>query len=271
MACGMVALYSSGILSPALGFITMAAASLGASFYLLDQMRPHIGARAARLWREVCTRHWGFSRWGLGITLALWMQVNGNNLLAGYFLRLEDVGGLGMIYAFALPINHLMGASSRLIVPRFADRSARSGPASIVKSVTFSSILFFAVVGAYWACLSLLSGPVVEFVYGDRYLAYADFVRWGLLYLVFAAGTFPIELGLRSILAPKIVFKVQILTAILTSGASLIGILTIGLPGVFIATAASSAVGLIAMAWSFHAEIRRQRGGSPNGWPAQTC
>ena len=259
LACGIVVIHYVGLLTPARGFLLMSLGSVAAGGYLMNGLKPILGKPAAAIWPEVRSRHWEYSRWSLGTTTIQWAQVNSGSLLTGYFLGLEQTGALNMMYAFALPMNHMMSASARLITPRLADRSARLGPSSTVGPVRTLAMLFFLGVGVYWLFLSAASQAVVSTVYGGAYVKYASYLPWALLHVVLCAPAFPQELGLRSMLSPRSVFQVQATTAVLTIGIYLLAIPILGLPGVFVATAVASLVGLIVTTRLFHRQASSEQ------------
>jgi O-antigen/teichoic acid export membrane protein len=259
LASSMYAVYSASLLTPFMGFVLMSFASAVAGLYLMFGLRPVLGDPASALLDELRSRHWNYSRWGLGITIIQWAQVNSGSLMVGYLLGLEKTGALTMMYAFALPVQHILSASSRLITPRLANMSARKGRSSIVRPVRTLAILFLAGVGLYWALLALASQNVVHAVYGPAYVKYAPYLPWALLYVVLSAPTFPQELGLRSMLSPQSIFRVQVTTAVLTVIIYAIAIPSLGMPGVFTATAAANLLGLILTTRLFHQQAHEER------------
>jgi O-antigen/teichoic acid export membrane protein len=244
MMAGLVTVYRLRLLSPFSTFCLMGMSSLVAASVLLHRLKPHFQADRSPGIREVWRSHWDYGRWSLAGVAVQWLVINGWYLLTGSLLGMKEAGCLGALSAFLQPLNHTMAALSRLAQPRLASIAARNGPRALKSPVFRLALLFTSGAAIYWSAISLFRAPVMNFVYGNKYMEFAHFVPAATVMGVFAATTVPSELGLRALLRPSALFRVGCISSVLTITFGPIALWRLGLPGVFLTTISASIVNM---------------------------
>jgi O-antigen/teichoic acid export membrane protein len=257
LLCGLVAVHLFRLLSPFATFCLMALAACMAMTYVFVALR----VQARPVWADMkpmIWRHWDFGRWLLGGLFIQWVQINSSYMFSAAFLGMREVGGYGVLSQFVLPVTHIMQGSGRLILPRLSEHAATNGAGQTRAAVARISTLFFAGALIYWAILALWNEPILGLIYGRKYLDFAPYLPWATLCMLFAAAVYPIELGLRAIIAPSVLFWMMCFSAVLTLMGISAGIPVFGLPAIFATTAVVSVLYFFIALRAFLRRTRRE-------------
>lgn len=196
---GAFALSRTTKLSPASGFLALAAGSLVSSAWLFPRLRTTWSIPRRAEISEVLAVHWGFSRWTLGANLAQWVR---GNL---YYFILPVWGGLEASAAFRamanliMPLTQPLMAISPLLLPAFTRARSRSDFGATVGRV---GVLLAAGAGAYWIVLGSFGEPILGWIYAGKYVEHGR-LAWviGLIPVCTAIGA-AVATALRALERP---------------------------------------------------------------------
>jgi peptidoglycan/xylan/chitin deacetylase (PgdA/CDA1 family)/O-antigen/teichoic acid export membrane protein len=264
----LVLVYRNSLLSGFTTFVMMGTAGTVAGGVLMWHLRPQFGSEAGPSVSDLWRKHWDYGRWSLlGVTV-MWLEVNSAFLWIGSFLGFAEAGGLAALQALNLPVNHVLQGSSRLLLPYLSKLSGERGPAA-ARGVTLQlSGLFLMATGVYWALCSLFNKEILNLLYGPKYLPFAHYVAPAMVCLVVSAGIVPQEIGLRALKAPKQLLRAAMITSTCSVVSAILLIRWLGLPGVFITTAATSLVHFSMVSFLLRREARRAPGSPDDVAPA---
>jgi O-antigen/teichoic acid export membrane protein len=153
--------------------------------------------------RAVCRDHWNYGRWPLLVVPLTLIRENLFLTFTGVYLGLRYAGVLQGMLNFVLPLTQLGTCLCRLFQPYLARIAAEKGSAAIRAGVLKVGILFTVVGAGYATCLYVFHGPLLHFLYADKFDKFSGLVSWmGLSGMFYIAGYVP-SLGLRSIQSPS--------------------------------------------------------------------
>jgi O-antigen/teichoic acid export membrane protein len=233
MFTGAALCVRTGILSPLAAFCVMSTASLVAALYLWrsrtatqEPSRPALGP----LWR----RHWAFGKWLIGVQGVGWIQSTCLLFMTGSILGTKQAGVLTAMVAMSLPVQHLLIAAARLLMPKLAHTLADEGIAAFQTQIAKLATISTACGVLYVLSITAVHQPLVRLVYGQKYVEYAHFVPWYMISIALSTATFPFDVGTKVMRMTRLQLYVNCTT---TSVAVIAGILTIprwGLAGVIV-------------------------------------
>jgi len=154
----------------AIGHIVMVATRLVLSYALVP------GRPVFEIDRKVAGELHRYGRYITGLTIALFLTTEADNLVVGKLLGLEPLGVYTMAYMLAnLPATHFSKVASRVLFPAY---SAIQGSPEKLRATyltvlgVVSSVALPAGVG-----LGVLASEITRIVYGERWLAAAPALR----------------------------------------------------------------------------------------------
>jgi O-antigen/teichoic acid export membrane protein len=264
MAMTLVGIYVLNLvdgLSPTAAFGLMGFTSLATGSWLA--MRLRVGRpslKAEKLSREAISTHWEYGRWSAPTTAL------GTVSESSYYLLLPIWGGLAASAVFralmnlVLPVLHAITALSMFLLPNLVQ--AR-GSNEFKRLMRLGLLLFLLGSGLYWIMLGVFHYPLVSWLYGGRYIEYAN-----LLWLV---GLIPLARAVLSVFGEAIralerhdrVFLAQVLCAavVLTAGLGLMVVWEA--VGAILAYLAAQATMAAALVWLWISRDKQESTGTP--------
>ena len=168
---GILTLHGVGHLTPATGFLTMAAASLITCLLLLVLLRPTLAMDSSAI-RAVAVDHWRYGRWSVATAGISWLPSNVYYVLLPNWFGLEAAGAFRALMNLAMPVLHSIGALSGILLPvlvRSRNESGTHGMAKTMRSFLavflFGSMLYLMV---FWG----LRSELFRLLYGGKYQEY---------------------------------------------------------------------------------------------------
>jgi O-antigen/teichoic acid export membrane protein len=184
--CALIALAETARLSPASGFLALAAGGAVGSLWLLPWLGVGFWSPPSRTeLAEVLRVHWVFSRWTLGANLAQWLRSNVYFFVLPLQGGLEAGAALRALSNLIMPLAQPLAALSPLLLPAFARARSRSNFRATVARV---GGLLGAAALAYWLLLGAFGETVFRWVYAGKYVEHAN--------LVWAIGFIPVSSGI---------------------------------------------------------------------------
>lgn len=206
LLASILALHSGGRLSPATGFLAMAAASLITSLVLFALLRPKLATESSTM-RAVAADHWRYGRWSLATAGPAWFSSNVYFLVLPAWFGLEAAGALKALMNLTMPALHTISALGGLLLPVLVRAHDRGGPRAMSRTMKLSFALFFSGSACYLALLWGFRLQIFEFLYAGKY---GEYISWPLLLvgIVPMLASFPAVLGgaLRALERPEFVF-----------------------------------------------------------------
>jgi O-antigen/teichoic acid export membrane protein len=186
-----VALHVHGLLSPATGLLSMAAASFITCALLLVRLRPVFRTDAATM-RAVAKDHWDYGKWVAAGAGPNWITDNIYYIVLPARLGLAQAGALKALLNLAQPASQSISALGVLLMPILVRDRQTGGAEGMAKTIRMSTVLLVAGSAAYIALLWVFRAQVFHSLYGSKF---AGFDGWPLL----AAGLIPLAQALPNV------------------------------------------------------------------------
>jgi O-antigen/teichoic acid export membrane protein len=191
LLAGALTLRAAGRLTPATGFLTMAAGSLITCLLLLVLLRPTLATDSSAI-RAVVADHWRYGKWGAAAAGPFWVSDNIYFLVLPAWVGLAEVGGLKALLNLAQPGLQSISALGTLLVPTLVRDRDSGGPRAMNRTIKLSLALFLLGSACYLALLWGFRLQIFSFLYAGKYAAYAS---WPLL----LAGLLPFAQSLSNV------------------------------------------------------------------------
>lgn len=168
-------LHNGKMLMPATAVLAMGVAALPAAGLYLVWLRPTRSRAAGELTlSKVASKHWGYGRWVLAAALPSWAQVNIYYVALPAWFGLKSAGALRALMNLSLPARHSLIAFGALVLPLLVRHRDRGGPQLMWQTVRRITGVFVAAAGFYLVALWLFRVPIMNFLYGGKYLEYSE-------------------------------------------------------------------------------------------------
>jgi O-antigen/teichoic acid export membrane protein len=167
---------AAGMLSPATGFLILAAAGGLAAAFLMTRAgvcrRGESGDQRLSL-RELAAERWAYGRWLIGAVCLESAIVPALTFATTVLLGLGAVGVLRAMQIFAVPAGHVVTAVSALMLPSLSRDYHRGRFASLRDKTNRLVAAVFAGAVLFGTALALLHGRLEYLVYGRKFADYA--------------------------------------------------------------------------------------------------
>lgn len=174
---GMLALHSLYLVSPFSAFIVMGVAAIVSSSVLLFVLRPVLRAGAEfPNPKLVLSQHWQYGRWVLASLVLNAVAGDVYYPLVSSFSGLAATGQLKALLNFYMLVAQTFSALSVFLLPYACRVLSEDGVPALRRLTWKLGALFGLLAFAYWTVLVLLSTPLLEIVYGDRYVGLSSLV-----------------------------------------------------------------------------------------------
>lgn len=253
-------LHGEGMLTPATAILSMGGASLLASSLHLVWLRPEWFHATNKLNpREVASEHWNYGRWALAAVLPSWTLLNFYYLVLPVWFGLKEAGALKAIVNLAMPAIHSVIAFGVLMLPLFVRHFNAGGNRRMRRTVRRVTGVFFAGGAMYFALLWFFRIPIMNLLYGGKYLEYSGLPVF-LVGLVPLATALSVSFGgaLRAFERPDHVFWANAAAGVIAVSLGLCLVATWGVPGAAAGYLVSYAV-FGAVLWVFYQKGSKDR------------
>ncbi len=246
-------------LSTARAFLIMGVASALVSFVLLLQLKPHFQLSKERL-NRVWSDHWSFGKWELSKVGFDWVSENVAYAITGSLLGIVEAGVLKALTTLFLPLNQMLTALRRLILPHLATVAKHRGLHAAGASVRNLVVLYTSATVAYGLVLTLFGRFLAQHLYHGKFSGLVQLIPWFAFNLVFfGIPAQALDLGLRAVRSPKSIFTASISGTITQAVLGWPLVYLFGLRGVIICGSITSTILFGVMAASL---VRKIRSGS---------
>ena len=177
LVASAITLRATGHLTPATGFLTMAAASLITCVLLLVLLRPNLSMDPSSI-RAVAADHWRYGKWVAAAAGPGWVTDNIYYLVLPAWVGLAEAGALKALLNLAMPALQSISALGVLLLPILVRDRDRGGPRAMKRTIKLSLALFLLGSACYLALLWGFRLEIFHFLYAGKYAGYAS---WPLL------------------------------------------------------------------------------------------
>jgi O-antigen/teichoic acid export membrane protein len=221
-----------------------ALASAASQFHDLEQylLDPDPSYGAADVWRSSRP----LARWEIWISLASWAPVHLTFPVTAGLLGPGATGALRALQNFAMPLNQIVVALSRLVLPYLCGRPGE-GESPIVQGRRIAWAALGVGLG-YTAVLWLVARPVVRVLYGGAYGGHAWLMPLAILPMAFWGGAQALGLALRAAGRFPVVLAGSIATGVLFAVTVVPATRAFGVAGALGAASAAQFLGLVLLA-----------------------
>jgi O-antigen/teichoic acid export membrane protein len=199
-------LRAAGRLTPATGFLAMAAASLITCLLLLILLRPTLATDSSAI-RAVVADHWRYGKWLAASVGPGWITENIYFLVLPAWVGLAEAGALKALMNLAMPALHAISALGVLLLPILVLDRDCGGPRAMKRTIKLSLALLILGSACYLALLWGFRLQIFHVLYAGKYTAYAS---WPVLLvgLLPFAQSLPTVMGgaLGALERPNLVF-----------------------------------------------------------------
>lgn len=206
LLASILTLRTAGRLTPATGFLAMAAASLITCLLLLVLLRPTLATDSSAI-RAVAADHWRYGKWAAAAAGPGWVSDNIYFLVLPAWVGLAEAGALKALLNLAQPALQTISALGVLLLPILVRDRDCGGTRAMNRTMKLSLALFFLGSACYLALLCGFRLQIFHFLYAGKYTGYAS---WPLLLvglLPFAQCLLIVTAGaLRALEQPNLVF-----------------------------------------------------------------
>jgi O-antigen/teichoic acid export membrane protein len=230
-------LRAAGHLTPATGFLAMAAASLITCLLLLVPLRPTLATDSSTI-RAVAADHWRYGKWGGAAAGPGWVTDNIYYLVLPAWVGLAEAGALKALLNLAMPALQTISALGVLLLPILVRDRDRGGTRAMKRTMKLSLALFLLGSACYLALLWGFRLQIFHFLYAGKYAAYAS---WPLLLV----GLLPFAQSLPNVIGNALGALERPNLAFWSSVGSGVVALALGVPLAFSLGVGGALVGLV--------------------------
>jgi O-antigen/teichoic acid export membrane protein len=206
----ILTLRTTGQLTPATSFLTMAAGSFIACLCLLALLRPTMATTSATI-RAVAADHWRYGKWVTASAGPSWIIDNVYYLVLPAWVGLAAAGGLKALLNLAMPASHTMAAVGVLLQPILVRDRDRGGLHVMKRTIKVCLTLFLLGSTCYLALLWGFQSRIFQVLYAGKYAYHSS---WPLLLvsLLPLAQSVPLVVGaaLGALEKPNLAFSASI-------------------------------------------------------------
>ena len=261
MLAGIYALYVMQCVSAFGALVVMGLASCLVSTAFVMKLKPkwRISLRDAGT-REMIRNQWTYARWSAGTTVLTWIPGNIYYSLLPVWTGLAGAAALRALMNLAMPILHANSALSVLLLPHFAKAVQFGGGTALKREVKRSQFVLVASAVAFWLLLLCFGYQLVQLLYGNRYIEYAEILPIIGLLPISAAVVAVLGAALRALERPHIVFWCYVASSVFTFTGGLGLAFVLGVQGAAFALFLSSLTTAVGMVVSFYFVGKKQGG-----------
>jgi O-antigen/teichoic acid export membrane protein len=252
-------LHTAGRLTPATGFLAMAATSLITCLLLLVPLRPTLAMNSSAI-RAVAADHWRYGKWVAAAAVPYWVSDSIYFLVLPAWVGLAEAGALKALLNLAMPALHTISALGLLLLPILVRDRDCGGPRAMNRTIKLSLALFLLGSACYLAPLWGFRLQIFHFLYAGKYAGYAS---WPLLLvgLLPFAQSLPVVMGgaLRVLEQPNLVFWSSVGSGVVALALGVPLASSLGVGGALVGLVVSYVLMGILMLFFLMRSVRRER------------
>jgi O-antigen/teichoic acid export membrane protein len=157
----------------------------------------------------------------LGASLSNWVSVEFYPVLTAGMISFAAAGAYRAIQNLVQPVQLLLRAIDTFLTPRAAKTYHLNGSASLSKLLRKTYLLFSGPVLGLLAFAVIFRLPLLEFLYGDTYLPYANGVILMAIFYALWFAYWPLQIVLKAMHASRPIFVANL--------AAIIAMFTVGI------------------------------------------
>lgn len=163
---------------------------------------------------ETWQRNWRFGRFMLGASLSNWVSVEFYPVLTAGMISFAAAGAYRVIQNLVQPVQLLLRAIDTFLSPRAARTYHQQGFPGLEKLLRKTYLIFAGPILGLLTLASIFRRPLLNLLYGEDYLAYADGVILMAFFYALWFAYWPLQTALKAMRSGRPIFIAN-LTAIL--------------------------------------------------------
>lgn len=156
--------------------------------------------------KETWEKNWRFGHWILGGSIANWVSVEFYPILTAGLISFAAAGAYRALQNIVAPIHTILRAMDTFLTPRTSRIYAQSGVSSLVRTMKLAYIFAGIPTLGFLVVAILFPEILLELLYGDTYLAYAQgMVLMAIFYGLWFAY-WPLQIALKAVHLSRPIF-----------------------------------------------------------------
>jgi O-antigen/teichoic acid export membrane protein len=254
-AVGIVLIWQLGFLTGPTALyvlaVTSALAALWGFWALRSRFRPRIEL-------ELFAETWKFAKWLFAGMAVYWLSGHVYPMLLAGIVSLADAGIVRAVQLVLGPTHILLNALTNAFQPRAARLFATEGSNALHQFVVRMLTFLVPVMGVYCLGVSLLSGTVLDLVFGEPYGQYGwVLVMLAVNYAIHSA-CIPLDIALRARRMSRPSLEANLCSVAFVFSFGIVGIYLFGLFGTMIGYIAHEVI-LFSVLWFRYRQADRRR------------
>lgn len=204
---GVAILYQFKSLSPFSAFLLLAAGAIATGPLMLRWLKTKlVQTQPAFQIMDIVRSHWSYGRWAVANSVVIWFSLAIYYPLLGSFFTLAEAGEFKALMNLASPIGQAFVALSLLSLPHASRAHHLNGEVVASRLVWRLTLVYLGGTCLYWVVLLLLRGPIVQHLYGGRYMQILTLLPWVALGSVLRISATAQTLALKAMRLPAMAF-----------------------------------------------------------------
>ncbi len=246
LVLALEALRRAGTLTGTAALYAHAAAFSLAAAVGLWQLR---GRLAGPFDPEAIRENWHFGKWlAAGDVVGHWLSTQLFVYLAAAMLGAAAAGVLKAIHTVFGPTRVLIFVFNTLLPIRLARTLAEAGPAALHARLVAALLAAVPLLGGYCLLAAVFSGPLLRFLYGEKYAAYPSVLALYAAFTFLGQMTMIISAALRARRLSRFIFTSRLTATLITVPFGCVLIRLLGLHGAVLGSILTAAV-LCYLSW----------------------
>lgn len=156
--------------------------------------------------KETWEKNWRFGHWILGGSIANWVSVEFYPILTAGLISFAAAGAYRALQNIVAPIHTILRAMDTFLTPRTSRIYAQSGVNSLVRTMKLAYIFAGIPTLGFLVVAILFPEILLELLYGDTYLAYAQGMVLMAIFYGFWFAYWPLQIALKAVHLSRPIF-----------------------------------------------------------------
>jgi O-antigen/teichoic acid export membrane protein len=159
-------------------------------------------------------RNWNFGRWLLGSTITNWIAVEFYPVLTAGLINFAAAGAYRAIQNLVAPANVLLRAIDSFLTPRAANLYEKNGQRALTRTLRNIYLAVGIPVMGILIIAILFPKQILNFIYGDTYIAYSNGVVLMALFYALLFAYWPLQSIFKATQRSRPIFIANIISII---------------------------------------------------------
>ena len=171
----------------------------------------------AETWRK----NLDFGRWVIGSQIANWVAVEFYPVLTAGMVSFAATGAYRALQNLVAPIHLLLRATDTFLTPRAARIFSQGGWKPLARTIRLTYIVSGIPIVSVLALAGFFRVPLLELLYGETYLEFADGLLWMALFYILWYAYWPLQTAFKATRVTRPLF--------IANAGAILGMFTLGI------------------------------------------